>query len=169
MHAPPPPGIGDSIELFKVLRRLARAARNRPSPEESTSLKQYVRTLENRRVLSVTYNVEVIECCNASLSTLLEITEQTLVRLDHAHARLVLETIQDATRRFLDRWRGLRTREHDGFPWEPPDRPWHMRGEAHAMYFLDLGELRSIVRQMVRALQTIEPGVEASTLLGAAT
>lgn len=164
----PFPGVSAVVLAAKMLRTAGRKARGKPSAAERDALVEYVGTLDNRRVLYVPFGGEVVECCLGSLSSLLEHTEKTLVKLKHADARMVLEAMQALTRAFLDKWRGFNTRDlSDDWPRRAPREPWHMRGEAQAQFFLDLGDLRRNLIEMVELLRVLESEVKAPNLLGA--
>jgi hypothetical protein len=149
------PAVADQVSRLR--RKLTRADRDR--------LTRYVRRINERRVFFHPYNSEVIEACVGSLDEVKRFTDETLAAIENEGAKAALGGILDATRAFLDRWRGTRTPH--GRPWarDPLDR-WsgQERGEGETMeeFFKDLGELRGAVKLMMALLEQIDPNLVAS-------
>lgn len=156
------------IGVFRAGREVANAAgtisdklRGRPPKAEREELVRYLRLLDERRVFSAPYNVEVFESCVWSLQNMKDATEQALSRLDHPLARAPLGAILDQLREFLDRWR-RHPRMHGAANW---DSVYGGLGPQQAAFFEDLGEVRAVVRLMVQATQDLEPLAKAPHIL----
>ena len=156
--------LGLVIKAVPTVRDHLRKAMGKPSQIESECLIQYVRRLDERRVLYHPYNVEVIECCVSSLDEARRFTDETLAKVESPGARAALGAILDRVRAFLDRWHGART-----------PRDWWSHGGLHREaisggdgldeFFQDLGELRGTMTAMLELLKLVEPRIKAPNLL----
>ena len=135
------------------------AWRGKPTDDERKLLVRYARRLNERRVFSAPFNVEVVESCVASLSTTAEFTDETLAALDHPGARAVVASVLDLVRRFLDRWGSYSTPRHR---WLDPFGQRDL--DEFPEFFKDLGELRGNVRLLVAILAEFEPGAIAPNI-----
>ena len=146
--------------------------RGKLTKADRTNLLRYVRRLDERRVFFHPYGVEVVEVCVGSLDQVKEFTDEIRAAVEHEGARAALGAILDATRTFLDTWKGFRT---------PRDTPWehdvlgarsrreHTEpGRKLQRFFEDLGELRGVVKLMLALLQEIDPKLVAPNLASAA-
>jgi len=151
------PAVGDKVNRLRG--KLSRADRDR--------LVTYVHRINERRVFFHPYNSEVIEACVGSLDQVKKFTDETLAVVENVAAKAALGGILDATRAFLDGWRGIRTPH--GSPWArgPIDR-WSGQeggdGKTMEEFFKDLGELRGAVKLMMALLEQIDPKLVASNL-----
>jgi hypothetical protein len=153
------PAVSD--EVSRLRRKLTRADRDR--------LTKYVRRINERRVFFQPYNSEVIEACVGSLDEVKRFTDETFAAIENDGAKAALGGILDATRTFLDRWRGTRTPH--GRPWamDPLDRrSAQERGDRDNKmmedFFKDLGELRGAVKLMMALLEQIDQKLAAPNL-----
>jgi hypothetical protein len=160
------------VGILKLLRKplLEKSAQTtrkllgKPSKEDKQRLERYVRRLDERRVFYVDYNVEVVEACIGSLSSIKDHTEEVLAEVEHPGARAAIGAILDAIRMFLDKWSNFHTpRHHWDWDFERPGR--RRTGGDLAHFFEDLGELRGVVRLMVVALRELHSNVDAPNLL----
>jgi hypothetical protein len=147
--------------------RIARM-RGKLTKSDRTNLLRYVRRLDERRVFFHPYGVEVVEVCVGSLDQVKELTDEIRAAVEHEGARAALGAILDATRTFLDTWKGFRTPRDT--PWEQDaftsrSRPQETAPERSLeRFFEDLGELRGVVKLMLALLQEIDPKLAAPNL-----
>jgi len=133
------------------------------STEDQERLVQYCRLVDNRRVFSAPFNVEVVESCVASLVDVKRYTEEALSKLEHGTAQACLGGILDHTRTFIDKWHGYRGQRHWGpFPGHGSGGP----GEDDRAFFQDLGELRGRMKILIGLLTELAPSATAPQLLG---
>lgn len=150
----------------ETLELLTRA----PSAADKNEIIAYVRYLDQRRVFSATYNVEVFESCIASLSSFKAKSEDVLVSIKHPIAVSAIEQIIHDIRTFLDKWQIASTWRPYGdfgrFPDFDGGSGRHPLGHAssEAQFFSDLGELRGCVRGAVQVLGMVVPKAVAPTL-----
>lgn len=138
-------------------------AKGKPSKADRDRLIAYCRRIDERRVFSAPFNVEVVECCVASLSQIKEFTDATLANLAHPAAQAVVGAMLDEVRHFLDRWGGYQTPR---YPWDIAPPSYRREGEEFTAFFQDLGELRAKMRLFVGMLEELEPRAQATRLLG---
>ena len=136
-----------------------------PSKQDRQTLIAYTRRLDERRAFYAPYNVEVVECCLASLSTMKDATEEALAKLDHDASRAAVGAILDQSRSFLDKWHGFQTPHEFRSRHRPVDfAERHGDRRQEAEFFEDLGELRVAVRLMVEMISELEPRAQAPNL-----
>ena len=143
--------------------------RGKLTRSDREKLLKYVRRLDERRVFFHPYGIEVVEACVGSLDQVKEFTDEIRASIEHEGARAAIGAILDATRTFVERWKGFSTprkppSEHDAFrPRNPRGGSDH--GRTLETFFEDLGELRGVVRLMLALLQEIDPKLMAPNLL----
>jgi hypothetical protein len=132
--------------------------RGKPKKAERELLVRYLRRLDERRVFSAPFNVEVVELCIGSLRDVIRITDDALADLAHPAARAIVGSVLDCTRQFLDDWGAFQTPRR----WEMPRSA--RDDEEFPEFFKDLGELRGRVKILVAMLTELEPRATAATL-----
>jgi hypothetical protein len=95
-----------NFAAFKVVLKLLGAApqlyekvqqwRGRPTKEDQQRLVSYCRRIDERRVFSAPYNVEVEEVCVASLSQVKEFTDEALAGMEDRLLACELQLAQSA-------------------------------------------------------------------------
>lgn len=156
--------VGAAISVAQAARDIFRLVRKKPTAIEAKLLVEFARRLDERRVFSAPYDVEVVEVCLASLSSFKAIVEDYLAKLDHPGTRAGLGAMLTSLRRFLDKWHGVTTRQFwDGSPFPSPRHRDEKRTEME--FFKDLGDLRADIRILLQFLVEIEPKVSAPSIL----
>jgi hypothetical protein len=152
--------IGSAPKLYERVNEW----RGQPSKEDRERLVRYCRRLDERRVFSAPFNVEVEEICISSLRQVKDYTDEALAELEHPTARAAVGAILDETRKFLDTWHDYRGPRR----WVPEHR-WgahEHEGDRQRDFFQDLGELRGKMKVLVGMLTELAPNATAPKLLG---
>lgn len=153
-------GLLSAMKVAPAIYNKIQAWRGRPSSNDRKVLVAYADRLNERRVLSAPFNIEVVESCVSSLDRVAVFTEETLASLEHQGAKAIVASILDAIRTFLDRWASFRTPR----AWMRPELGRDQ--EEFPEFFKDLGELRGRVKILFGAMQLLEPKAVAPTLEG---
>lgn len=154
------------LKAAPIIQAGLRKWKGRPTPTERSLLAAYARRLDERRVFSAPFNVEIVELCLGSLNEVRRLTDEVLAEVEHPGARAMIGAILDATRHSHDKWHWFRTPDYLERWRHRADTIGRHPGEADlAGFFEDLGELRGTLRLVVGALAEIEPDVKAPNLL----
>lgn len=141
--------------------------KGRPTKADQEALVAYCRRLDERRVFSAPFNIEVEEVCVSSVNGVKDVTEDVLSKLKHPAAQAALGAILDELRRFLDRWYGYRGPER--FPLHRRGDPGFHRDDdglqQQMEFFKDLGELRGRMKVFVGMIIELAPKAVAPTLI----
>lgn len=132
---------------------MVRSWKRRPTLAERDLLLEHANRLDARRVFSAPFHAEVVEACVASLDEVRRFTDETVAKLKHPGARVMLEAIREDIRSFLDKWHRARTPRHFDLDFG------RREGSDAAEFFKDLGTLRERVQTWRSILASIEPGL----------
>jgi hypothetical protein len=133
-----------------------------PTKEDSERLVRYCRRLDERRVFSAPYHMELAQSCVGSISEVRQYTDEALADIKHPVARAAIGAILDEVRRFEDKWHGYQS----SADWHPHRFGGRFERTSDRDFFQDLGGLRDKMKVFVGMITELVPDATAPKLFG---